>query len=189
LAFLKFRVSDFQFQIPVFDIRARRKAMNRLWIALRAIVYATLFLAAWISLALMCRNLDKYIPFRVPGWLVAIGVAVGVAGTAVCLTCVGLFVYSGLGTPAIFDPPKKFVPHGPYKLIRNPMYLGYAVGLLGLGLGLASVAMALFAMVAFLITHVYVVLAEEPGLRRRFGQEYEDYCQAVPRWIPGITRR
>jgi protein-S-isoprenylcysteine O-methyltransferase Ste14 len=49
--------------------------------------------------------------------------------------------------------------------------------------------MALFAVVAFLLIHTFVVLAEEPGLRKRFGQEYEDYCHTVPRWIPSLNYR
>jgi len=48
-------------------------------------------------------------------------------------------------------------------------------------------AMFLFAVVAFLFIHSFVVLAEEPGLQRRFGQEYDDYCKAVPRWIPRFS--
>lgn len=163
--------------------------MSRLWIALRSIVYATLFLAAWGSVALMCRALDKYIPLLVPSWFVAPGVALFVAGAALALTTIGFFIFEGRGTPAVFDPPTKFVPHGPYRLIRNPMYIGGVSMLLGLGLYLTSVAMALFALVAFLLIHTFVVFAEEPGLRKRFGQEYEDYCRAVPRWIPRLTRR
>jgi len=163
--------------------------MSRLWIALRSIVYATLFLAAWGWVALRCRALDKYIPLRVPGWLVAPGVALFVAGAALALTTIVYFILEGRGTPAVFDPPRRFVPHGPYRLVRNPMYIGGAAMLLGLGLYLTSAAMALFALVAFLLFHTYVVCAEEPGLRRRFGQEYEDYCRAVPRWIPRFTHR
>ena len=163
--------------------------MSRLWIALRSIVYATLFLAAWGTIALMCRALDKDIPLRVPGWLVTLGVALFVAGAALALTTVVFFIFEGRGTPALFDPPKRFVPHGPYRLVRNPMYIGGVSMLLGLGLYLTSVAMALFALVAFLVVHTFVVFAEEPGLRKRFGQEYEDYCHAVPRWIPRLIRR
>jgi protein-S-isoprenylcysteine O-methyltransferase Ste14 len=61
------------------------------------------------------------------------------------------------------------------------MYIGGVSMLLGWGLYLASVSMALFALVAFLLIHTFVVLAEEPGLRKRFGQEYEDYCKTVSR--------
>jgi protein-S-isoprenylcysteine O-methyltransferase Ste14 len=95
----------------------------------------------------------------------------------------------GRGTPAVFDPPKKFVPHGPYRVVRNPMYIGGVSMLLGWGLYLTSVAMTLFALVAFLIIHIFVLCAEEPGLRKRFGREYENYCHAVPRWIPHLMLR
>ncbi len=163
--------------------------MNRLWIALRTTVYAAIFLALWAWVALMCRALDKYIPLRVPGWLIVPGVVLFLAGAALGLTTIGLFIFEGLGTPAVFDPPKKFVPKGPYRLVRNPMYVGGVSMLFGLGLYLASVSMVIFAFVAILLIHTFVVLAEEPGLRKRFGKEYEDYCRTVPRWIPRITNR
>jgi protein-S-isoprenylcysteine O-methyltransferase Ste14 len=163
--------------------------MSRLWIALRSIFYATGFLALWGWVAFMSRALDKYIPLRVPGWLVPPGVALVVAGAALALTTIGFFIFEGWGTPAVFDPPKRFVPHGPYRLVRNPMYIGGVSMLLGLGFCFKSAAMALFALVAFLLIHTFVVLAEEPGLRKRFGKEYEDYCHAVPRWIPHSTHR
>jgi protein-S-isoprenylcysteine O-methyltransferase Ste14 len=163
--------------------------MSRFWIALRAIFYATLFLAVWGWIAWRCRALDKYIPLRLPGWLMIPGAVLFLVGAALGLTTIGLFILEGRGTPAVFDPPKRFVPLGPYRLVRNPMYVGGVSMLLGLGFYLASVSMAFFALVAFLIIHTFVVLAEEPGLRKRFGQEYEDYCRVVPRWIPRITDR
>jgi protein-S-isoprenylcysteine O-methyltransferase Ste14 len=162
--------------------------MSRLWIALRAIVYATGFLALWAWAAFQCRLLDKYISFRIPRWLFAPAVVLILAGAALALSTVVLFIVAGQGTPAVFDPPRKFVPHGPYRLVRNPMYVGGIAVLLGFGLYLRSASITLFALVTFLIVHTFVVLAEEPGLRKKFGQEYEDYCRAVPRWIPRFTR-
>ena len=161
--------------------------MSRLWIALRSTVYATLFLAAWGWAALMCRGLDKDIPLRVPVWLVAPGVALFLAGAALALTTIIFFIFEGRGTPAVFDPPRKFVPRGPYRYVRNPMYIGGISMLLGWGLCLTSVSMILFALVVFLLFHTFVVFAEEPGLRKRFGHEYESYCQRVPRWFPRLT--
>jgi protein-S-isoprenylcysteine O-methyltransferase Ste14 len=148
-----------------------------------------LFLAAWGSVALMCRALDKYIPLRVPGWLIAPGAVLFLAGAALALTTVWFFIFQGRGTPALFDPPKILVPHGPYRFVRNPMYIGGISMLLGWGLYLTSVSVALCALIAFPLIHTFVVLAEEPGLRKRFGKTYEDYCRAVPRWIPRFTRR
>ena len=69
------------------------------------------------------------------------------------------------------------------------MYIGGVSMLLGWAFYLRSIAMALYAVGAFLLIHTFVVFAEEPGLRKRFGQEYEDYCHAVPRWIPRFTHR
>ena len=122
-----------------------------------------------------------------PGLGIVPGAVLILAGAALALTTVGFFILEGRGTPAVFDPPKRFVPHGPYRLVRNPMYIGGISVLFGWGLYLTSVSMALFAGVAFLIVHTFVVFAEEPGLRKRFGKEYEDYCQTVPRWIPRLT--
>ena len=163
--------------------------MSRLWIAVRAIVYATLFLALWAWAALKCRVLDNYISLRIPHWLAVPGIILFLAGAALALSTVVLFIVAGQGTPAIFDPPRKFVPYGPYRLVRNPMYVGGVSMLLGLGFYLRSASVTLFAFVTLLIIHTFVVLWEEPGLRKRFGQEYEDYCRAVPRWIPRFTRR
>lgn len=163
--------------------------MSRLWIALRSIVYAALFLTLWTWVALTFRALDRFVVLVVPQWLIAPGIALVVAGSTLALATVGYFIFEGRGTPAIFDPPKKFVPHGPYRHLRNPMYAGYFLFLLGLGLCLKSASMILFAAGALLLIHTFVVWAEEPALRKRFGQEYVDYCHAVPRWIPRLTRR
>ncbi len=162
--------------------------MSRLWIGVRSIVYAALFLAAWASVGWMCHGLDKDIPLRLPGWLAGPGVALGVAGAALSFTTIVYFIFEGRGTAAVFDPPKIFVPQGPYRLVRNPMYIGGVSMLLGWGLYLKSVSMVLYGLAVFLLIHTFVVLVEEPGLRKRFGQPYEDYCHAVPRWIPPFTR-
>jgi protein-S-isoprenylcysteine O-methyltransferase Ste14 len=45
-----------------------------------------------------------------------------------------------------------------------------------------AIALAVFA----LVNAIYFPLVEEPGLRRRFGAEYEEYCARVPRWVPRI---
>ena len=137
----------------------------------------------------MCSARSQYIRITIPVRLVVPGVVLGIAGAALALTTVGLFVVQGFGTPALFDPPKKFVPHGPYRLVRNPMYVGGVSMLLGWGLLARSMSMVLYVLVVFLIIHTFVVLAEEPGLRKRFGLEYEDYCKTVPRWVPHLTGR
>jgi protein-S-isoprenylcysteine O-methyltransferase Ste14 len=82
------------------------------------------FLGLWGWAAWKLRALDKYIPIRFPAWLIAPGVVLILEGAALGLATAGLFIIEGRGTPAPFDPPKKFVPRGPYRLVRNPMYVG-----------------------------------------------------------------
>ncbi len=107
-----------------------------------------------------------------------------VPGAVIVLACLASFILRGRGTPAPFDPPVTFVPSGPYRYVRNPMYIGAALVLAGYGLWERSAAIALFALVFFLVFHLFVVLVEEPGLERRFGESYRAYRRAVRRWLP-----
>ena len=93
----------------------------------------------------------------------------------------------GRGTPAIFDAPRRFVAVGPYKYVRNPMYLSAIATFLGFGLYARSLAVLAFAGAWFLMIHLFVVFIEEPGLRRRFGGTYDAYVYRVRRWMPVVA--
>jgi protein-S-isoprenylcysteine O-methyltransferase Ste14 len=99
------------------------------------------------------------------------------------------FVREGRGTPAPFDPPRRFVSRGAYRWSRNPMYLGYVVVILAEALAFRSAALVAYAAVFLALAHAFVVGVEEPSLRRRFGAAYEAYCREVPRWLPLNARR
>ena len=105
-------------------------------------------------------------------------------GTAIALWCVLMFVFIGKGTPAPFDPPRKLVIRGPYRFVRNPMYIGAGMTLAGAALFYESLSIFIYTGAFFLITHLFVVLYEEPTLRRIFGDEYEAYFRRVRRWLP-----
>src|SRR5262249_32983359 len=94
------------------------------------------------------------------------------------------FVVSGRGTPLIIDPPKQFVAAGPYKYVRNPIYIGQVILLAGLGLYLSSISILVFAVLWFGVVHLFVLYYEEPGLKKKFGAPYEEYLNRVWRWIP-----
>ena len=83
-----------------------------------------------------------------------------------------------------FRCTQRFVALGPYKIIRNPMYLAGLALLIGLGLYQHSKVILLFCPVWFLLAHTFVMLYEEPTLMNKFGTTYQGYCRAVPRWIP-----
>jgi protein-S-isoprenylcysteine O-methyltransferase Ste14 len=113
------------------------------------------------------------------GWLLM------AAGFALYLVCAFWgFAIRGKGTPLPLDPPKKLVVEGPYGVVRNPMYWG--VGALVLGEAAVFHSLALLELTGVLVVGVnlFVLLYEEPALRRKFGAEYEEYCKRVPRWLP-----
>lgn len=137
----------------------------------------------WI--ALRVRTFDRSFELILPAWTEIPGVAFMAVGGVIVLSCAGVFVARGRGTPAVFDPPQRFVALGPYKYVRNPMYIGGLLLLAGFGLYHHSVSILLMSLLILLILHLFVVLYEESDLRNRFGRPYEEYCRAVPRWIPG----
>ena len=86
-----------------------------------------------------------------------------------------------------YPPTKKLVVVGPYRYVRNPMITGVVTILLGESAFFGSVIIASWALFFLTMNHVYFTLSEEPGLVRRFGEDYKHYMQRVPRWIPRTT--
>jgi len=107
-----------------------------------------------------------------------------IVGLGLVLWCLVTFAFVGKGTAAPFDPPRKLVIDGPYRYVRNPIYIGAIIAVLGAAMILWSGWLALYALVVLIVTHLLVTLYEEPHLRRVFGQPYEDYLGTVHRWIP-----
>jgi len=114
------------------------------------------------------------------------GMVIGAAGAAAALRCIFTFAAIGRGTPAPFDPPRRLVIRGPYRFVRNPMYIGAGLALASAALFYESLPLLGYARLFFLVTYVFVVGYEEPTLRRTFGPEYEAYCGQVRRWWPRV---
>lgn len=114
------------------------------------------------------------------------------AGVLIYLWCLLRFLAAG-GTPALFftrplrfligEEPTGMVSGGLYRFSRNPMYLGMVTFVSGQAVLFASPLIAAYGCVVFLCFHLIVVLGEEPHLRATRGRAYEQYCQAVPRWL------
>lgn len=159
--------------------------MKTLFIALRAAIFGTgfIFLWGWVALRLHQRY-DITLGISLSEWTRALGIVLIAAGGALAFACVATFVTRGEGTPAPFDPPRKFVAAGPYRFVRNPMYIGGFTVLFGFGLYEQSVAILLFTLPWLLSAHLFVILYEEPHLRSTFGMPYAAYCHSVRRWLP-----
>jgi len=154
---------------------------RRLFAAFRALVVMTLFGLLWIYL--VPRWFAGAAAFEHPrplGWIV------GAVGAAIALPCVWEFAWRGLGTPAPFDPPRKLVVSGPYRFVRNPMYVGFGIVLAGEAIVFPNSTRVLLILIVLLWAAVslFVIGYEEPTLRRTFGADYEAYCHGVRRWIP-----
>jgi protein-S-isoprenylcysteine O-methyltransferase Ste14 len=158
--------------------------MRTFFVAIRTAFYAVCFVLLWGWLASGVRRYDARFNMALsPAWK-PVGMLLMVPGAILVLACLASFILRGRGTPAPFDPPVTFVPSGPYRYVRNPMYIGAALVLAGYGLWERSAAIATFALAFLLIFHLFVVLFEEPGLERRFGESYRAYRRAVHRWLP-----
>ncbi len=107
-------------------------------------------------------------------------------GVATFLLCVFDFGSTGEGTPAPWDMPRKLVGVRLYVLCRNPMYVGVLLTLVGEAIWFASWSLATYAASVWALFHVFVLVIEEPQLRRKFGASYEQYCATTNRWLPRL---
>ena len=93
----------------------------------------------------------------------------------------------GRGTPVPIEPPQELVAEGLYKYVRNSMYLGYFGIVFGEFFIFGHLSLLFYAIVFVILTHLYVVFVEEPGLKKRFGDNYGRYLKSVPRWLPKLS--
>ncbi len=119
----------------------------------------------------------------------AVGVLAGALGALIYLRCAWDFAWTGRATPAPIDAPKVLVVKGLYVWVRNPMYVGVLLMVAGQSALYRSGAIAEYGAAVAGVFCLFVLLYEEPVLRRQFGASYEEYCRRTPRWFPGFRRR
>lgn len=151
----------------------------------RAITYSTLFIG-FVLVFLPARVVSRFGVARPAsfGTPQVTGMIVAAVGAALAIWCILAFALVGRGTPAPFDPPRRLVVRGPYRYVRNPMYLGAGLALAGSALFYETGVLLTYAGGFLVLMHFFVVLYEEPTLRQTFSDEYETYCRKVRRWWP-----
>ena len=110
------------------------------------------------------------------------------AGAALYAWCVWNFAAVGRGTPGLWDAPRRVVAAGPYRWVRNPIYIAALLVVLGEAWLFLSLPLLEYASAMGVFFHLFVTGHEEPALSRRFGTAYLDYLRTVPRWIPHPPR-
>jgi protein-S-isoprenylcysteine O-methyltransferase Ste14 len=137
------------------------------------------YLPLWLAPEDFLEPLGTPSPWK---WLAIAPLA---AGLVIYTWCVWDFGSHG-GTPAPVDAPKRLVVRGLYRYVRNPMYVGVLLLILGWVVWFRSSRLLLYAGLIAIAFHLFVTGYEEPTLRRRFGSEYQDYAARVNRWLPRL---
>lgn len=136
---------------------------------------------------LLLTRAPELLPFYIGGFRF-LGILPMLLGAAIYLWCAWDFTFTGKGTPAPVHAPKVLVVKGPYRVVRNPMYVGVLLILIGETVVFQSIVLLAYAALVWLAVHLFVIFREEPQLRKKFGAQYEEYCRAVPRWMPRRRR-
>lgn len=118
--------------------------------------------------------------------LLFLGLLITAAGFILLVSTIRMFILIGRGTIMPWDPTRKLIVAGLYQHVRNPMILSILILQIGEALLFNSWGMGILAALFFVINTVYFIASEEPGLEKRFGKEYVEYKNNVPRWIPRI---
>ena len=116
-------------------------------------------------------------------WHKYIAIFVFVVGFFIMVNCILQFAIEGRGTLSPIDPTKRLVIKGLYKYSRNPMYVGVVLILIGETIFFTSRSLLGYSVFIFICFNLFVILVEEPRLRRDFSSEYSIYCKKVRRWI------
>jgi protein-S-isoprenylcysteine O-methyltransferase Ste14 len=150
-----------------------------------------------IFLAIAPGIVAGYVPRRICHWHVEapllgisslrlVGVLLIAAGLPVLLDSFARFALQGLGTPAPIFPTRHLVVSGLFRYVRNPMYVAVVSLILGQGLFFGSILVLEYGIAVWVGFYLFVLIYEEPTLRKSYGPEYEEFCASVPRWIPHL---
>jgi protein-S-isoprenylcysteine O-methyltransferase Ste14 len=146
------------------------------------LVVAPVVLAGLVPWLLTGWDVDERLawPLRLLG-----GILIA-AGVALLLAAFARFAFEGGGTPAPVAPTERLVVGGVYRHIRNPMYAAVTTVIAGQALLLGVAWLWLYAAAFATVTAGFVHWYEEPVLRGRYGEEFEEYRRAVPGWYPRL---
>jgi protein-S-isoprenylcysteine O-methyltransferase Ste14 len=138
-----------------------------------------------------------YVPWLICRWHVGpplmgiyvlrlVGLFLIAAGLPILLDSFARFALHGLGTPAPIFPTGHLVVSGMFRYVRNPMYVAVLSLILGQALVFGSVRVFEYGFAVWAAFYLFVLVYEEPTLRKTYGAEYEQFCANVPRWIPHL---
>ena len=120
---------------------------------------------------------------RLDLWMDILGIAIALAGQALRAATIGYaYIIRGGRNRKVYA--ERLVHEGIFAHCRNPLYLGNIMIVIGLTVIVNSIWFYAIAIPFFIIGYYSIIRAEEEFLRKKFGQEYEDYCRRVNELIP-----
>lgn len=158
---------------------------------------ATALIGSFLFFCIAPAMVAGWVPWYFTGWKANapflgsglgrwVGAAFALVGAAMVVESFARFALKGLGTPAPIAPTKHLVMSGLYRYVRNPMYVGVVSAIFGQALWFGSSALLAYGAAVWAAFHLFVLLYEEPTLKRQFGSEYDAFRRHVPRWLPRI---
>jgi protein-S-isoprenylcysteine O-methyltransferase Ste14 len=152
---------------------------------LRTLLYAIFFLGVVLGyVPWQVLRLDEALGDSLNTVLTVAGILLFVIGVLLLFAGAYYLVLRGEGTPFPLDPPQRLVVAGPYAHIQHPMVLGLLLTVFAEALWLHSPSVGIYAFLLAILANLYLTYIEEPGLERRFGEDYRSYRAVVPRWLP-----
>ena len=121
---------------------------------------------------------------RFPGLrLVWLAVALVALGIALAAAAAMLFRREGTELEPTSTANRKLVTSGPFRVTRNPMYLGLIIVTIGVAFWVGAWPMFLVPVALFATANWVHVPFEEEKMRRQFGEAFDAYARKVRRWI------
>jgi protein-S-isoprenylcysteine O-methyltransferase Ste14 len=152
---------------------------------LRPLLYAIFLLGVVLGyVPWQVLRLDEAVGDSLDTILTAAGILLFLTGALLLFSGAYYLVLRGEGTPFPLDPPQRLVVAGPYAYIQHPIAFGLLLMIFAEALWLHSPSVGIYAMLFTIFVNLYLIYIEEPGLERRFGEDYRAYRTAVPRWLP-----
>lgn len=149
-------------------------------------LFFTILLPGSITVLFPYLILSARRPSILPHWglLQTLSLLPITVGASILFRCIWDFAVVGRGTLAPVDPPKDLVVRGLYRYVRNPMYVGVMLVLVGEAALFGTSTLLWYAALVGAGFHTFVCLYEEPALEAQFGESYRRYKHRVGRWVP-----
>lgn len=145
-----------------------------------------LFSVVFVLFSLIMDHIFRFPKLFPTPYNLILSIPVLIIGLTLILWSSFLFAKSK-GTPVPFSPPIQLVKTGPYSYVRNPIVLGYIMIFFGIGFFLGSISLVLIITpFYFILLILEIKLIEEPELEKRLGNNYLDYKERVPMFIPRL---